>query len=64
MREYMRTYIKANNESINCTICGGKYKSYLKYVHDNGVKHKKELQIKNLENIINKIKSPVVFYKI
>lgn len=48
MKNYMRDYIKNNNEMIICNVCGGRYKKYNKYAHD--TKTKKHLFI------INKIK--------
>ena len=38
VNNYMREYI-ANSESINCQICGGKYKTYSKYKHVQSQKH-------------------------
>ena len=33
----MKDYIKKQS-SVECNICGGKYKPYQKYLHDNKVK--------------------------
>jgi hypothetical protein len=64
MRDYMRKYIKDNSDSIKCDICNGSYKTYFAKVHERSIKHKKGLHIKTLENKINNVKPPVIFYKI
>lgn len=39
-KEYMKNYLAAAHaESIECQICGGKYKKYFKSVHVRGKKH-------------------------
>jgi len=55
MNKYMKEYVK-NSQSINCK-CGGKYKSYNKYIHLKSKKHKKysdnnDLQMYNKVNNI------------
>jgi ribosomal protein L22 len=47
IKNYMRDYIKKQS-SVNCVICGGKYKPYQKYLHD--TKAKKHLFIINKLN--------------
>ena len=39
---YMKGYIK-NAESLTCPVCGGKFKTYSKYKHDQTSKHLKAL---------------------
>ena len=38
VNDYMKEYIK-NSESIDCQICGGRYKTYSKYKHVKSQKH-------------------------
>jgi hypothetical protein len=37
-KDYMRTYI-AKSVSVDCPVCGGKFKTYNKYKHDQSAKH-------------------------
>lgn len=55
MKEYMNEYVK-NSQNIKCE-CGGKYKTYNKYLHVKTNKHKKykEENITNIQNISKEI---------
>jgi hypothetical protein len=37
IKKYMKDYIKKQS-SVDCLICGGKYKPYQKYLHDTKTK--------------------------
>ena len=45
--------LQKNNDSIICTICKGKYKSYNKKSHDKTLKHSKALEIPIIDETIN-----------
>ena len=53
MKNYMREYTKKNKNNIICPICGGKYKSYSKYLHLKTKKHSMIL----LKNELDKYKN-------
>lgn len=37
--DYMKKYIAEHSESIDCPVCGGKFKTYARYKHDRTKKH-------------------------
>jgi hypothetical protein len=52
IKNYMKDYIKKQS-SVECDICGGKYKPYQKYLHDNKVK--RHIMMSNLLNKKNDV---------
>ena len=58
--EYMKKYV-TNAQSINCEICGGKYKTYSKYRH---VKTKKHILAENSSKVPNANSIEVLMNKI
>jgi hypothetical protein len=52
IKNYMKDYIKKQS-SVECNICGGKYKPYQKYLHDNKVK--RHIMMVNLLNSKNDV---------
>jgi uncharacterized protein (DUF111 family) len=57
MKEYMKDYVK-NSKSIKCE-CGGKYKTYNKYIHIKSEKHNNYTN--NLNKEINDKIKDIVF---
>jgi hypothetical protein len=51
INEYMKDYIKNSKDCI-CDICGGKYKSYQKYLHNKGKIHTLKYIIQQQNNLI------------
>jgi hypothetical protein len=57
MKKYMKEYVK-NSKSIKCE-CGGKYKTYNKYIHIKSEKHKN--YVNNMYNEIDDKIKDIVF---
>ena len=51
--EYMKKYI-ASSVSVDCPVCGGKFKSYNKYKHDESKKHQEAEKILKAKNELKK----------
>ena len=44
MRNYMKTYLDKKNVDNVCNICGGKYKTFNKSIHEKTTRHLKGVQ--------------------
>lgn len=44
MRNYMKTYLDKKNKDNVCEICGGKYKTFNKSIHDKTTRHIKGIE--------------------
>lgn len=51
--EYMRTYI-AKSVSVDCPVCGGKFKTYNKYKHDQSAKHQEAEKVLKAKDELKK----------